>query len=98
KDLGPYLDQKISEVKAQSKIPLHYKRIGSIFWLAPGLDKEPTSYKDITKDTIQAFKEIYHYLLGKGIYLSPSVYEVAFLSLGHTKDDIDRLAQALKEF
>ncbi len=97
-DLGPYLDQKIKEVQSQSKTPLHYKRIGSIFWLAPGLTQEPMTYKDISKDTIQAFKEIYHSLLEKGIYLSPSVYEVAFLSLSHTKKDVDQLAAALKEF
>lgn len=95
-DLGKYMDEKIAAFKKNSKMPLHYKRIGSIFWLAPGLTKEPMSYKDITKETVQAFKEIYHLLLGKGIYLSPSVYEVGFLSLSHKREDVDQLISALK--
>ena len=95
-DLGKYLDEKIASLKQNSKMPLHYKRIGSIFWLAPGLDKEPTNYKDITKETVQAYKEIYHVLLGKGVYLSPSVYEVGFLSLSHKKEDVDALVNALQ--
>lgn len=96
-DLGKYLDEQIVTFKKDSKIPLHYKRIGSIFWLAPGLTKEPTSYKDITKETVQAFKEIYHQMLDQGIYLSPSVYEVAFLSLSHKREDVDQLINALKK-
>ncbi len=92
-ELGPYLDEKMKS----SSLPIHYTRIGSIFWMAPDMPEEPKSYHDISKSTVEAYKNSYHKLLEKGIYLSPSVYEVAFLSLAHTKQDIDKLVNALKE-
>jgi glutamate-1-semialdehyde 2,1-aminomutase len=93
--IGKYLDEKITALQKTSVLPFYYKRVGSIFWLCPGLKTEPKSYHDITAEVIQAFKEIYHLLLKKGVYLSPSVYEVAFLSLSHKKEHIDHLVNAL---
>jgi len=35
-------------------------------------------------------------LLDQGIALAPSAFEIAFLSLAHTRRDVDRLAAALR--
>jgi len=92
---GPYLDQKIADLQKQSKIPFYYKRIGSIFWICPGLQTAPQTYHDISPHVTSIFKEVYHHLLNFGVYFSPSVYEVSFLSLAHQKEHLDVLISAL---
>lgn len=93
-DLGPYLDKKIGDLKTH--FPLYYKRVSSIFWICPGQMAPPQSPAHISQEAPKLFKEIYRKILNKGIYLSPSVYEVSFLSRAHTKDDIDQLTEAFK--
>jgi glutamate-1-semialdehyde 2,1-aminomutase len=95
-ELGPYLDAKISELKATTKNPFYYKRVGAIFWICPNISKDPQNYHDITSDQIEAYKKVFHKLISQGIYLAPSVYEVSFLSLAHKKDDIDLFVNALR--
>jgi glutamate-1-semialdehyde 2,1-aminomutase len=47
-------------------------------------------------DAAAGFAPLFHRLLGQGFYLSPSAYEVGFLSAAHQDADIDRLAEALR--
>ena len=48
------------------------------------------------KDTAR-FSALFHAMLERGVYLPPSAYEACFLSLAHTKADVDQLARALRE-
>jgi glutamate-1-semialdehyde 2,1-aminomutase len=36
-------------------------------------------------------------MLERGVYLAPSQFEAAFVSLAHTEGDIDRAARAAEE-
>ncbi len=94
--LGQYLDHKIQELK-ESGYKIAYKRIAGIFWLCPATDTLPLSPNEIGEAQSLEYKRIHRPILDRGIYLSPSVYEVAFLSLAHTESDIDSLIQALKD-
>lgn len=98
KKIGPYLDQKIQELKQVSNYPFHYQRVGSVFWLCPMAEQAPKSYHDISIQTVEFFKGLYHHLLSKGVYFSPSVYEVSFLSSKHTEKEIDTLIEGLKSY
>ena len=40
------------------------------------------------------FRDLYHPLLEKGIYLGPSGYEVGFMSGAHTDVDINKTIEA----
>ncbi len=95
--LGKILDVELETAKKTSKIPFSYRRIGSIFWFVPGTTELPTGPNDIPAIAAETHKKIYHQLLEKGIYMSPSVYEVAFISLAHTEDDIRYLARCIGE-
>lgn len=95
---GPYLDQKISELQSESSYPIHYQRVGSVFWLCPLAEKAPQSYHDISQATVDFFKGLYHHLLKCGVYFSPSVYEVSFLSAKHGTREIDMLINGLKSY
>ena len=44
----------------------------------------------------QKFAAFFHQMLGRGIYLPPSGYEAAFVSMAHTHEDIDRTIEAAR--
>ena len=93
--LGEYLEKKISTVLKTSPIPASLVRISSIFWIAWGSNTPPRSAESIHKNAVKYYKAVFHGLLNRGISIAPSAYEVGFLSLAHTKDDIDKLSNSL---
>lgn len=97
-DVGPYLDQKVEKLKTELNFPMHYQRVGSVFWMCPGLASKPASYHDITTESVEIYKNLYHHMLENGVYFSPSVYEVSFLSLKHTHKEVDALIHALRSY
>ncbi|MBP7810024.1 MAG: glutamate-1-semialdehyde 2,1-aminomutase [Bacteroidia bacterium] len=70
--------------------------IGSIFWLAFTEQEKIQSAEEINPDSMKYFRDLYHPLLEKGIYLGPSGYEVGFMSEAHTEEDIERTIAAFK--
>ena len=70
--------------------------IGSIFWVQ--FTQERIFRSDqIPSEGDQSFRKIHKQLLDKGIYLGPSGFEVGFVSLAHTQDDLDFFANNLCE-
>ena len=52
---------------------------------------------DVKKSDMSLFGRFHREMLGRGIYLSPSGYEVGFLSTAHTNEDIAKTAQAVSD-
>ncbi len=71
--------------------------IGSIFWIAFTEQEKIQSAEEINPDSMKFFRDLYHPLLEKGIYLGPSGYEVGFVSEAHTDEDIDRTVTVFRE-
>ncbi|MBX9765669.1 MAG: hypothetical protein K2X47_00235, partial [Bdellovibrionales bacterium] len=78
------------------KIPVFYRRVEGIFWICPGHTTDPGTPEGLGDPARAAFKHIYHRMLDQGVYLSPSVFEVGFISNAHTRADLDLLSQALE--
>ncbi len=68
--------------------------IGSIFWIAFTDKTKIQSAEEIDGDSMKHFRDLYHPLLEKGIYLGPSGYEVGFMSEAHTEEDINKTIEA----
>ncbi len=92
--LGQYLDKKIEEIKDKD---FFYRRIEGIFWVGPGQSNAPKDPTEIGSNIKDAFRERYHGYLKNGVYLSPSVFEVGFLSSAHTTEDLDKLVRAVSQ-
>ena len=43
------------------------------------------------------FRKLFWSMIDKGIYIAPSPYETGFLSLTHTREDIDFTLEALEQ-
>ncbi|HLF10518.1 MAG TPA: hypothetical protein VJA26_04835, partial [Gammaproteobacteria bacterium] len=44
----------------------------------------------------EVYARVFHALLEQGVALAPSAFEIGFLSLAHTRRDIDRFAERLR--
>ncbi|MFZ5804504.1 MAG: glutamate-1-semialdehyde 2,1-aminomutase [Acidobacteriota bacterium] len=73
-------------------------RLGSIFWLyLDPASPAPRRFDAIAPHAAERYKALHRALLERGVYLAPSAYEVGFLSLAHTSDDLAFTAQALQQ-
>ena len=57
-------------------------------------DKPVRNFEDVRATNIVAFKSFFAEMLRRGIYLAPSAYEAMFVSLAHTKEDIEKTVDA----
>jgi len=94
--LGAYLEQTLASVLDEAPLPATLCRLGSMFWIAWLADEAPRSAEALNADAAKVYARVFHSLLDQGVALAPSAFEIAFLSLAHTRRDIDRLAEALR--
>jgi glutamate-1-semialdehyde 2,1-aminomutase len=69
----------------------------SIFWLHSATAEPIRRIEQIPATNATAFAQIFHAALDRGVYLSPSGYEVNFLSLAHGDDLLARAHDAILE-
>ena len=94
--LGGYLEQTVNKVLAESPVKATLCRLGSMFWIAWLTGTAPRSAEALRQGAATVYARVFHSLLDQGIALAPSAFEIAFLSLAHTRRDIDRLAEGLR--
>ena len=81
---------------AETPLPAKLVRLGSLFWIAWHAKEAPRSAEALDANAAKVYARVFHSLLDQGIALAPSAFEIAFLSLAHTRRDIDRLAEGLR--
>jgi glutamate-1-semialdehyde 2,1-aminomutase len=94
--LGAYLEQTLGAVLADSEVKGTLCRIGSMFWIAWLASEPPRSAEALDPGAAPLYAKVFHSLLDAGVALAPSAFEIAFLSLAHTRRDVDRLAESLR--
>ena len=72
---------------------MHIVSEESLFWISPG--PPVTRACDFPIDGEEKFSELFEVLLSKGIYLSPSAYEVNFVGLAHGPQVSEELERRL---
>ncbi|MBS2003328.1 MAG: glutamate-1-semialdehyde 2,1-aminomutase [Cyanobacteria bacterium SZAS LIN-5] len=60
-------------------------------------NKPVTDFESAQKCDTEQFAKVWRSLIEKGVYWPPSQFEAAFISLVHTKSDIDATIEAFKE-
>ena len=52
------------------------------------MQKKVTCYQDVMNCDVERFKQFFHLMLEKRVYLAPSAFEAGFISIAHTKEDM----------
>lgn len=89
--------EPIREVIARKKLPMAVQSAGSMFTLFFGVEKV-TSREDLALLDERKFKEFFHYLFHRGIYLSPSPYEAHFICGAHTQESLKKVQNCILDF
>jgi len=91
--LGARLEQGLLDAAGKAGVPFTVNRVGSMltgfFCAGPVND-----YADARTADAGRYARFYHGMLDRGVYLAPSQYEAAFVSLAHGEDDLDHAARA----
>ncbi|MFS2222786.1 glutamate-1-semialdehyde 2,1-aminomutase [Pantoea sp. B65] len=88
-------DGLLAAAKAEN-IPLVVNHVGGMFGLFFTTAATVTSYQDVTQCDVERFKQFFHLMLEEGIYLAPSAFEAGFMSLAHSKADIQHTVDAAR--
>ncbi|HNX23479.1 MAG TPA: glutamate-1-semialdehyde 2,1-aminomutase [Spirochaetota bacterium] len=94
---GKMFNDKISPVIKKFSSSVQFRCIESIFCLYFTGNNNLTTVNEIRKCNMKLFGAFHSAMLSRGIYLSPSGYEVGFLSSAHSSKDIDRTVAAIAE-
>ena len=95
--LGAELEALLKPVLARAAFPIHLVRTGSLFWMSFHAGGAPRDAAPLTSRDTARYGALFHAMLARGVYLPPSAYEGCFLSLAHTRADLELFAHALGE-
>jgi len=95
--LGAELEELLRPVLAAAGFPVHFTRIGSLFWMSFHEGGAPRTAAPLSEQASKRFSALFHAMLDRGVYLPPSAYEACFMSLALTSADLRYFAQALRE-
>lgn len=77
-----------------SDLPYTIVQAGSIFWMALQ-DKAPRTAESIADGAAEKYKAIFEKCLEAGIYVAPSAYEVGFISMVHSDEELNEAADTI---
>ena len=89
------LEAGLADAAKDAGIAVTINRIGSIMSCF-FTDKKIRNFADVQSTDIKRFKKFFALMLEQGIYLAPSAYEAMFVSLAHSKADIEKTIKAAK--
>jgi glutamate-1-semialdehyde 2,1-aminomutase len=89
-----FCDRLNAELTKEGR-PFQITRTASIFWLHSATDQPIRRIEQIPAKNAEAFAKVFHAALDQGVYLSPSGYEVNFLSLAHSDELLERAHDAI---
>ncbi len=90
------LGNGIQHIIDAHELPIKLNRAGSMFTLF-FTEHDVVDYNSAKKSNTDEFSKYFRAMLEEGIYLPPSQFEAAFVSLAHSEDDIEKTIQAVKK-
>ncbi|MDT8301894.1 MAG: glutamate-1-semialdehyde 2,1-aminomutase [Sedimentisphaerales bacterium] len=89
------LEAGLADAAKEAGVDVTLNRVGSIMSCF-FTDKKIQNFADVQSTDIKRFKKFFSSMLEQGIYLAPSAYEAMFVSLAHSKSDIEKTIEAAK--
>jgi glutamate-1-semialdehyde 2,1-aminomutase len=71
--------------------------VGGMFGLFFTDQEHISSFEQVSRCDIDAFKRFFHAMLDGGVYLAPSAYDAGFVSSAHNEEHIEATVSAARE-
>jgi glutamate-1-semialdehyde 2,1-aminomutase len=93
---GARLTAGLTDAAREAGIETTTNRVGSMF--TSFFTNEPiTDWTSAARADRDLYGKFFHAMLDEGVYLAPSQFEAAFISLAHTDDVLDRTVEAAQK-
>ncbi|MBN2019570.1 MAG: glutamate-1-semialdehyde 2,1-aminomutase [Sedimentisphaerales bacterium] len=90
------LAEGLKNAAKKQNVPIIINRVGSL--LSCFFTNRPVcNFEDVKTTNIRQFKAFFTEMLKQGIYIAPSAYEAMFLSLAHSKQDIEKTVESAQK-
>ncbi|EAT17164.1 glutamate-1-semialdehyde 2,1-aminomutase [Desulfuromonas acetoxidans] len=91
-----YLEAGLRQAASKSAIPTCLQRVGGMFctYFCEG---PVNNFSDASKSDTEAFSRYFRTMLDSGINMAPSQFEAGFMSVAHTKQDLDQTIEAAEK-
>jgi glutamate-1-semialdehyde 2,1-aminomutase len=94
--MGGRLQAGLEAAAREAGVPLTVNRVGSM--LTPFFAEGPVAdFESAKRSDTARYAKFFHGMLARGIFLAPSQFEAAFVSLAHSEADIDSAGAAARE-
>ncbi|MFZ8828289.1 MAG: glutamate-1-semialdehyde 2,1-aminomutase [Armatimonadota bacterium] len=91
-----WLTDAIADAARAFNIPVQINRIASMFTVFFA-DQPVTDYASAKRSDTKRFARFFHALLQQGVFLPPSQFEAAFLSVAHSDEVLAQVAEAMRQ-
>ena len=93
--LGSEMENAVRQTLNETGRNYTFHRIGSMFCLY-FCEPPVRNLTDARRSDLTAFRSFFHHCLSSGVYFAPSQFEAGFLSLAHTRADVDRTIEVVR--
>ncbi|MBI2955234.1 MAG: glutamate-1-semialdehyde 2,1-aminomutase [Chloroflexi bacterium] len=90
------LAEGLSRAAAEANVPVFMTRVGSMMTTF-FTEEHVVDYCSAKTSDTGSYAEFFQSMLDNGVYLAPSQFEAAFVSLAHTEEDIDLTVDAARK-
>jgi glutamate-1-semialdehyde 2,1-aminomutase len=94
--LGAQLERGLRAALDATGVAAQLYRVGSM-WTLFFTGRRVFDYATAKTANTKQFNTYFHACLERGVYLPPSQFEAAFISLAHTPDDIQRTVEVMHQ-
>jgi glutamate-1-semialdehyde 2,1-aminomutase len=92
---GRRLCDGLRQVARAARVETYTNRVGSM-WTTFFTKKPVTNWATADKSNRNLYGRFFHAMLNEGVYLAPSQFEAAFISLAHTDEMLDKTIEAAR--
>lgn len=91
-EIGGIMETAVLDVLKSKGLGYRWYRRGSMFCLF-FTEQEVRNLQDAKTSDLAAFRKFFHHCLDNGVYFAPSQFETGFISMAHSKADLERTAE-----
>ncbi len=91
-----YLEKGLQQVTGNSPVATCWQRVGGMF-CTYFQDGPVNNFSDALQSDTEAFSRFFRSMLDQGINLAPAQFEAGFMSIAHSREDLDKTIAAAEQ-
>ncbi|MCU0578750.1 MAG: glutamate-1-semialdehyde 2,1-aminomutase [Desulfobacterota bacterium] len=95
-ELSAYFFAGLRDLARARRLPFQVTRVGSLGSIFFS-DTEVRDFASGQKASAETYARFYRAMRERGVYLAPSAFEALFISLAHTRQDLEKTLEAVEE-